>query len=439
MTALAHSAEERRPSDAEARSGELLRGSIWVILSVAVGACTSTAFWLVAARLFSSSDVGRASGLFTSLLFVCFASGLGLPVAVSRFVAQSSLRSSSLFSWALITSAAASVLGALVYLGLVTSPSAALLDQLGWLGPVIFAVTAVGGSLTLLFDVRLMAARRWGCTLARVGAVGICQLALLLTFEPIGPSDRWLFLAAAGPIAASGFAGIGLLPRLVGESYRLRPRPRDAATVVRFASINYLATLASDAPRFMLPVVVLVNVPPSTNANFYVAWAVAAVAMLVPTTLGQVLLVEGSRGSAPPFQHLAVVAAVGMGAMALGSLVALGFQRFLVLLYGPAYERAGSLLPVLLAAGVPWALTSVLLADARVRQDHFATLLTTSVLSASVLVPAAFLVPRFGLAGASWPWLLGNVAAAAVGVLLYCHRRAPSAPLGRRSSLLGRG
>ncbi len=101
-----------------------------------------------------------------------------------------------------------------------------------------------------------------------------------------------------GPIALSGFVGVALLPALEGHRYSLRSRPTGSRSILRYTSVNYVATLALEAPRFALPVIVLVYVAPSDNANFYVAWAIVAVVLLVPATLGQVLLVEAGRHGA---------------------------------------------------------------------------------------------------------------------------------------------
>ena len=68
-----------------------------------------------------------------------------------------------------------------------------------------------------------------------------------------------------------------------------------------------------------------------------------------------------------------------------------------------------------MAAGVPWAVTSICLADARLRRDSRATLLITLVLGATVLGPALVLVPDRGIDGATTAWLAGNVIAAVVG------------------------
>lgn len=392
--------------------------------SVALGAGASAIFWLVAARVYPSADVGRASGLFTSVLFVCFATGMGLPIAVGRFAAASDDRSVALLSWAMVLTVATAVVGAVAYLGLVDSPAADVVDGRGLAGVALFAAAAAGGSLTLLVDVRLMAARRWSWVVARVMAVGVCQLLLLTRTDPLQAADLWLFIAAAGPTAASGMVGAAVLPVLVGHGYRFRPRP--AGLVVRYTSVNYLATLALEAPRFVLPVIVVANVGPTENANFYLAWAVVAVVLLIPAGLGQVMLVETSRGEVLPGAQVRVVAVVAAAVMAMAWIGAVALRGLLPLLYGPDYRSAGDLVALLLAAGVPWALTSVALADARTRGDTATTLALTLGLTVTVLTPAALLVPGHGALGAAWPWVAGNVAVAAVGAMVLARRRPPA-------------
>lgn len=403
--------------------------------SVALGAGASAAFWLVAASHHTSADVGRASGLFTSVLFVCFATGMGLPVAVGRFAAGQAAagpaatrdeETGALLSWAMAAAAAMAVLGALAYLGVVRSPAIDVVVGRGFAGMALFAAAAAGGSLTLLVDVRLMAARRWSWVVARVAVVGTCQVLLLTTPDPLHAPDLWLFIAAAGPTAVSGVVGAAILPLLVGQRYRFRRGMAGAAPMVRFASVNYLSTLALEAPRFVLPVIVMANVGPSENANFYVAWAVVAVVLLVPTGLAQVMLVEASRGEVLPGAQVRVMAVVGMVVMGVAWMAAVALRGLVPLLYGPDYRSAGDLIAVLMAAGVPWALTSLVLADVRARGDTAATLALTLALTAAVLVPAVLLVPSHGAAGAVGPWVAGNVVVAAAALVVLARSR-PSA------------
>src|SRR3546814_15829268 len=92
----------------------------------------------------------------------------------------------------------------------------------------------------------------------------------------------------------------------------------------------------------------------------------------------------------------AVVAAVG--------------RELIVTLYGDDYREAADIVPLLVAAAIPWAVTSVYLTEARVRHRHAATVAIPLALSAAILIPALVVVPDHGRAGAAWAFLAGNAA-----------------------------
>jgi O-antigen/teichoic acid export membrane protein len=387
-----------------------------------VAGLTGAIFWLVAARLYPSTAVGNASALFTAVLFVNFLSNLGIPVLVARFGDEDRVDYDVLFTIALVVSAAGSAVAAVGYLLVVDAPSVEVLRRWGF-GPaaLVFAVLVIGASIAVLVDVRLMVARRWGAMLVRVAAVGLLRLPLLW-FDWGVDEAVWLFLISMIPPAASGFVGLAALRRLESTRYRLRPRPRALDVAVRYAGVNYLATLAADGVRFALPVLVLVNVTPTANASFYVAWSVTMIAFLVPATIGQVLLVEAPR-SDDRWAHARTAALLAGGLMALAAaLVWLGTD-LLVSLYGPGYQEGADILPRLMLAGVPWSVTSVALADARVRHDHVVTLAITVVLAASIIGPAVALVPSGGIATAADVWLSGHVIASIVAAVLMLRAR----------------
>ena len=92
------------------------------------------------------------------------------------------------------------------------------------------------------------------------------------------------------------------------------------------------------------------------------------------------------------------------------------------------------MLPALVAAAIPWAVTSVYLTEARVRHRSAATVLITVVLSLAILVPALVLVPEDGIDGAATAFLVGNIVAAivALGTHLQIRRTADGADPGHR-------
>ena len=413
----------------------LLTGSVALVLTAGVQAVSGALFWLVAARRYPQTDVGHATALFTSVLFVSFVAGLGQPVAVARYAAGRARADHVLYTWAAVATTAASAVAAAVYLVVVSPPAVdELLDWHGLLGPVVFLALSIGTALSLLLDVRLMTQRRWGLVLARATVVGVARFPLLALSLDHDPAVGLLVMAAL-PMALSGFAGTALLPKVTGDRHRLRPLPPTARSMAHYSAVNWASTLTYQAPTFAMPVIVLVHVSADRNASFYVAWGVAALACYVPTAIGQALLAEGGRDGAHLRSQVRLAIVVAGGLMVVGAAVATVGRDLIVSLYGSQYQDAADLLPRLVAAAVPWAVTSVYLTEARVRHRSGATVLITAVLSAAILGPALVLVPRDGIDGAASAFLAGNVVAAVVAVGVHLEgrrhdleRAAPSLP-----------
>ena len=291
-------------------------------------------------------------------------------------------------------------------------------------GPALFTVLTLGTALSLLLDVRLMTQRRWGLVLLRAVVVGVLRFPLLAISTDLH-RPVWLLTVAALPTAVSGMIGVVALRLVTGDGLHLGPRPAGATAMVRYAAVNWVSTISYQLPMFAMPVIVLVNVRAQANASFYVAWAVVGLACYVPTAIGQALLTEGGRDGAHlrAQVRLALVAATGL--MVAGAIVATLVRGLVPALYGASYQQAADVLPLLVTAAVPWAITSIYLTEARVRHRTADTVAITVALSAATLLPALVLVPRHGVQGAAVSFLFGNVVAAVVAVI--AHSRAVAA------------
>ncbi len=402
----------------------LLAGSAALVVGAAVQAATGAVFWLVAARIDTTDDVGRATALFTSILFVAYLAGLGLQVSLARFSPGRDHDSHATFAWGMVSTATASGLVACGYLIAVdTDATRELTDWHGFFGPAIFVLAAMGSALTLIVDVRWMTVRRWGLVLGRIGVVGLARFPLLAV--PTGESETvHLFLVAAGPLMISGFLCAAFMPRWTGDRHRLFPLPSTRRSAVRYSAVNYLSTLAYQAPQFVLPVIVLLSVDPDRNAAFYVAWGITAVALYVPMAIGQALLAEGGKDGAELRGQVRIILALTTSLMAVAAAATFVGRDIVTTVYGDDYADAARVLPALVAACIPWAVTSVFLTEARVLHRHVDTVAITGVLTVSILVPALILVPDDGLDGATVAFVVGNVLAAVVAAGCHLVRRA---------------
>ena len=397
----------------------LLTGSAALVLTAGVQAVSGALFWLLAARSDTQTDVGHATALFTSVMFVAFVGGLGLPVAVARYAAGRTRDDHVLYAW---SSLATIVAGGVIGFGYLLAVSPDAVDELrewhGALGPALFIVCVIGTALSLLLDVRLMTQRRWGLVLGRAAIVAVARFPLLAI--PIDDHRApWLFVAATIPPALSGFVGTALMPLVTGDQHHLGPLPEATGTMIRYAFVNWISTITYQAPTFAVPVIVLVHVDADVNASFYVAWGVVGLACYVPMAIGQALLAEGGRDGAHLRSQVRLALVVAGGLMVVGTVLATVARDLIVTLYGEAYQNAADVLPPLVAASIPWAITSVYLTEARVRHLSGATIAITATLTVCILGPALVLVPEEGIDGAAWAFLGGNAAAAVVALLAH--------------------
>lgn len=425
------------------RASRILSGSAWILVGLGIQSGLAFTFWLLGSRVASSADLGRATALFTAIQFVNYASGLGLTVALARHAARQSDDADALFAWSIVATVISSgVIGA-AYLA-VTNTSAVQLVTGSVGGWVLFCAYTAGTSISLLVDVRLMAARRWGWLVGRVTVISLVRLPL--TQIHVDQPDLWLYHLMLAPLALGGVLGIPLLAYLGAGSLRWH-RPRLLGQVARYAGVNWAATLSSQAPQFVLPLVVAQSVAASVNANFFLAWSVTGLVFLVPAAISQVLLVEGSKeaGEVDVAQPVGQEAVMGepdprrvreallfsLGLATVAWFAAFTLGAAVTAVFGNAYRSTARLLPGLLLAGIPWAITSVRLSEARIRRDQLATVAITLTLGLGILVPTLLLVPsRHSTLAASRSWLAGNVAAAVVAAVF--HQRA----LRRRSVAL---
>ena len=116
------------------------------------------------------------------------------------------------------------------------------------------------------------------------------------------------------------------------------------------------------------------------------------------------------------------------GLMTVGATIAFRRKDVVTPGYGDGYSDAARILPAMVAAGIPWAITSLYLAEVRILHRHIATVAITGALMAAIVLPALVLVPDEGVDGASVSWFVGNVVAALVAIgAIYLTRRLTSA------------
>ena len=126
---------------------KIFSGSAWILVGIVVQAGFGFLFWLLASRVATASEVGRASALFTAIQFVNYASGMGLTVALARHATGTARADDDLFGWSIVATVVSSIVVGAGYLALVDTRATAMVtgNLTGW---VVFCCYSAATSVS---------------------------------------------------------------------------------------------------------------------------------------------------------------------------------------------------------------------------------------------------------------------------------------------------
>lgn len=400
------------------RHGKFVRSSNYVAIQMVIVGGGGFLFWLIAANRFPVADVGRAAALVSITVFVNYLTGLGTPVTVTRFASGQSDEHRTVFSWCIWVTTAASVVGSAVATALSSNGFAAELVGQGIVvgfGLMFLSVNSL--SLVTLVDYRHIALGRHRVVLLRAVVVTSGRV-LAVVVIPWSAGPLWIWTAMMMPVFLALLVGV-IADRSGGTGFlKLRSLPEHPRKLIDFTLTNWVSLLLSQAPFFVLPLIVLASVSAAENANFYLVWTMCASAFLIPQITGRMLLQEAQDNDLSFHDQarfsLKFTTGIGLVLFVLSVPTMLLIER----VYGEAYSEAAQILPLLFLGLLPFAVTMTVLNVARARERNRATVLVSLSLALCILVPARLVVSDQGLPGVAAAWLVGHSLSAFLALIV---------------------
>ncbi len=367
-------------------------------------------YWAIAARRYSSSDVGVNASLISTMMFLTNLASLNFTDVLNRFVPVSgrSTRRLVLVSYAVAMG-----------LGLVTS----LVFLIGahvwapWLsevmhGPGLGLVYVVATMLWVVFvlqDAVLIGLRRATYVLVENTGFGVLKIALLLALAAVVPGTG-IFLSWTAPLLVIVVVvNVIVFGRLIPKhenDLETTTESIDRRQVGRFLAADYVAALSWTASIAGMPVVVLWTSGASASAYVYLAWTVAYTLYLVSRNFGMALTVEGARDPAELGAHVrASLLAAGRIVVPLAVLLTAAAPLVLQVFGSEYADNATGLIRLLLLSAIPAIVPTVYVSAARVQRRLAAMVWVTVLSTLPVLVLTPVLVDHVGIAGVGWAWL----------------------------------
>jgi O-antigen/teichoic acid export membrane protein len=388
----------------------LYRNALYLILNSTVTAVIGFIFWILAARFYPAQEVGLASAVITTASFLAMLSTLGLDYGLVRYIPHAGKDYSSVvntcFTIGILTAVAISLIF-LAGLG-IWSPALTFLRQ-NTVPFISFVVLVAGWCLALMLQNVFVAQQRAGFALLEGVIHGLVKLALVV---PLGAA-----LHATGLFSSWTFSWVlaivaGLFV-LIRQHSVYKPLPTIKISVVnrmaKFSSSNYIATIITGLPVFVIPLLIVYRLGSVQNAYYYAAYATATALFLVSRGTSLSLFAEGSYDEQGLTGY--VMRSLKFSFLIIVPLIVVVFLAGdkILLAFGRGYsEDATKLLWLLAVSSIPITINFVYYTKKRVEKQMRSVIGLSTLGTAITLVIAFLLLPLMGIIGAGVGWLVGN-------------------------------
>ena len=386
----------------------LHKNSLFLIGSYIAIAVLGFIFWIIAARLYTSEEVGLATALVSAILLLNILSKLGVDISLIRFLPNEVDKRGMINTSFTIVGLFSVALAIIFILGLrLWSPALLIIrEKLSY--SLLFVLFNVATTFVLLQQQGIFVALRatqFSFVIQVIAGLRLLLLVCAVSFGTYGIFSSW-GLASCVAFAA----GILFLMRL---QPRYRPVPgiqkRLAGNMLHFSISNYLADSLKDLPGFILPLLIINILKPEMGAYFYIAWTIIGAILMIPYGTCFSLLAEGSYQ--PERLRSDVIRAMKFIFLLLIPAILLVFLLGdrLLSLFGREYsDNAFKLLWILALSGIPIAFNTLYITVKRVQQQFKPVLGIYAFIALFTIGASYALMKEEGLVGIGIAWTLGQ-------------------------------
>jgi O-antigen/teichoic acid export membrane protein len=376
----------------------LRRNAVFIMLTNAVAAIFGFFFWLVAARFYSTEEVGLATALISATALLGTIAKVGFDFGLVRFLPQSKDRSAIINTCYTIAGILSLVTAVVFLLGLGFWSPKLLFIRSSWIYIVAFIAFTCLSTINQLQGQVFIAFRATHYFLSQ-NLIGGLRLLIIVFLT---------FSGAFGIFSSMGLASI--LSILVGLIFIFkslpgyRPVPSISNTVVRdmtrFSLTNYVASIFGSLPVYLLPLIIIGVLTPEAGAYFNVSWSIAGILSMATAGTTSSLLTEGSYDQSNLAKQVVKTLKFNLFFILPGIVVLLILGKLILSLYGADYASNSLWLLWLFAIMyIPQSVIMLFLTVARIQMKVKAIILTDATLAILTVGFSYMLMKFIGLIG----------------------------------------
>lgn len=399
----------------------LLLNGYALVANAGLSAVLGIVFWMAATRLYSQENVGLAAALITSMTTISYFAQMNLSSFLTRFLPAAGSGAGRLIARTYGISSLASIIVATVFalgIGHFAEPLDFIRDNPAAL--VFFVVATVFWTLFALQDAALSGLRRSALVPVENTAYAVLKIGLLIGLglaafsPPLGIFLAWSIPLVPVVIVTNLIIRKGL-PEARGESGQRGPGLGRAA---QFVGWDFVGSLALGSGFGLATLVVTARAGAEATAIYQLAWSFTYSIYLLGRAMSVSLVAEGANQPVR-LRRLTADSLAHSLFLVLGAVVVtMVFAPWIMGLFGPDYVEEGApVLRVLVLSCLPWAVTTIFCAVARVQHQTRSVAVVqigTLVVLAAV---SALLVGDYGAIGVAIGWLVAHTVVLA-GIVL---------------------
>jgi O-antigen/teichoic acid export membrane protein len=275
------------------RSDPVLVNSALIFATTLMMAGGGAVFWVIAARLQSTENVGLAGSMVAAADALALFAQLGLNITLMRTMPISQRKAADVTTATLVVFTAGAVF-ALAYCLLLPLTSPRLADVLSSPWTIgLYCVLVAGTALNVLTDSIFLSINRvW--SYLKLNGILLVVGKLALPFAFVGAGALGLYGAAGGATLVCAAASVLVIFRYVPGPRSLRPS-RELVESGRFAGAGYLTYVLHVIPQMVLPLLVINALGATGGAVFFISFQIVTLQNAIIVAVANSTYAEAER------------------------------------------------------------------------------------------------------------------------------------------------
>ena len=394
------------------RTSPLYLNSLYISLASLLGSVAGFLFWAVASRLYSSSTIGIASAVISSLNLIMMISLVGLNTSMIRFYPEYKER--ALTTTFLIVPISAIVIS-LAYLLIITNVSQDMKEIFSSRSLILlFVLFSVIGAIYRIFETALIVMREGRNYLLQNLLFGsrFIFLPLLVSLGALGILSSF----GLGTLLGVLYSGLLIYQILTNSISNIHVDRKYLSVAFKFSLANYIASILRMTPNQIMPTIILSVLGSNKAAYYYITFTLGNMILLVPNALNTSFFVEGSYGQDVKKLLKRVTFASYVYLIPVVVFVLL-FGDLLLMLFGKEYVEGFKLLKIIVISSFFVILVNFYTTIFNIQKKvHYVVMLmfARALLYLGLAYP---LMIKYDILGIGYSWLFTHAILAILGVV----------------------